>query len=104
MNAAAYTAVDKAEDEPELAYAVNAAAPGAMAEAAAAKGLPFLHISTDYVFDGTPGPGVARGRSDRAARRLRREQAGGRAGGRGGGPDHVILRTAWVFSATATTS
>ena len=55
INAAAYTAVDRAEAEPELAHAVNAAAPGAMARAAAARGLPFLHVSTDYVFDGAPG-------------------------------------------------
>ena len=55
INAAAYTAVDKAESEPEIARAVNAAAPGAMARAAARRGLPFLHISTDYVFDGAPG-------------------------------------------------
>ena len=55
INAAAHTAVDRAEAEPELAHAVNAAAPGAMARAAAARGLPFLHVSTDYVFDGAPG-------------------------------------------------
>lgn len=50
--AAAYTAVDKAETEQDLALAVNATAPGAIARAAAARGLPLVHVSTDYVFDG----------------------------------------------------
>ncbi|MDP1575194.1 MAG: sugar nucleotide-binding protein, partial [Cypionkella sp.] len=52
INAAAWTAVDKAETEEAAALIVNGDAPGAMARAAAARGLPFLHISTDYVFDG----------------------------------------------------
>ena len=99
INAAAYTAVDKAESEPEIARAVNAAAPGAMAQAAARRGLPFLHISTDYVFDGAPGRpwreddptgplGVY------GATKLAGEELVRAAGGR-----HAILRTAWVFSA-----
>jgi dTDP-4-dehydrorhamnose reductase len=102
INAAAYTAVDRAEEELELAHAVNAAAPGAMAEAATARGLPFLHVSTDYVFDGTPGrpwreddptgPLGAYGRS-----KLAGEQAVAAAGG-----PHVVLRTSWVFSAHGT--
>ena len=53
INAAGYTAVDKAESEPALAYAINGEAPGEMARAAAALGARFLHISTDFVFDGT---------------------------------------------------
>jgi dTDP-4-dehydrorhamnose reductase len=99
INAAAYTVVDRAESEPELANAVNAAAPGAMAKAAAERGLPFLHISTDYVFDGAPGrpwreddptgPLGVYGASKLAGETLVRAA---------GGP-HVILRTAWVFSA-----
>ena len=52
VNAAAYTAVDKAEDEPDLAHQINAVAPGIMASVAAKNSLPFIHISTDYVFDG----------------------------------------------------
>lgn len=99
VNAAAYTAVDRAEDEPDLAHAINATAPGAMAVAAAAKGMPFLHISTDYVFDGAPGRPW---REDDAtgplgvygASKLAGEQAVA-----GATPDHVVLRTAWVFSA-----
>ena len=53
INAAAYTAVDKAEEDEELAGLINGTAPGAMARAAAARDIPFLHISTDYVFEGT---------------------------------------------------
>jgi dTDP-4-dehydrorhamnose reductase len=53
VNAAAYTAVDKAEQERELAYAINAAAPGAMATAAAKAGIPFIHYSSDYVYAGS---------------------------------------------------
>lgn len=99
INAAAYTAVDRAEDEETLATVINGAAPGAIARAAAGRGLPFVHLSTDYVFDGsgsapfTPedetGPLNAYGRSKLAGEREIAD-----AGGR-----HVILRTSWVFSA-----
>ncbi|MBQ2259797.1 MAG: dTDP-4-dehydrorhamnose reductase [Loktanella sp.] len=99
INAAAYTAVDRAESEADLAMTVNGVTPGAMAVACAARGLPFLHISTDYVFDGSgiqpwhpadpTGPLGVYGRSKQAG-----EQAVRAAGGA-----HVILRTSWVFSA-----
>ena len=99
INAAAWTAVDRAEAEEAAALVVNGAAPGAMARAAAACGLPFLHISTDYVFDGTgdrpfapdhpTGPLGAYGRT-----KLAGEEAVRAAGGA-----HLILRTSWVFSA-----
>ena len=99
INAAAWTAVDGAEAEPARAMAVNATAPGVMAQACAARGLPFLHISTDYVFDGSGhapwrpdapcAPLNAYGRSKRAGEVAVRA-AGGRA---------AILRTSWVFSA-----
>lgn len=59
INPAAHTAVDKAESEPELALAINATAPGVLAEEAARIGAPLIHYSTDYVFDGSkPGPYV----------------------------------------------
>ncbi len=99
INAAAYTAVDKAEGDEATATLVNATAPGALARAAAAVGKPFIHISTDYVFDGsgdTPrhpdddtGPLGVYGRS-----KLAGEHAVHAAGG-----TFAILRTSWVFSA-----
>lgn len=99
LNAAAYTAVDKAEEDEATAEAVNAAAPGAMARAAAERGVPFVHISTDYVFDGAPGPAWA---EDAPTGPLsaygRTKLAGERAVAEAGGA-HAIMRTAWVFSA-----
>lgn len=99
INAAAYTAVDKAESEPELAMRVNADAPGAMARAAAARGLPFLHISTDYVFDGS---GAAPFRETDATGPLGvygESKLAGEARIAAAGGWHAILRTSWVFSA-----
>jgi dTDP-4-dehydrorhamnose reductase len=99
INAAAYTAVDQAESEPGIAQVVNAEAPGAMAHAAAQRGLPFLHISTDYVFDGS---GTRPWTEADAVAPLGVYGATKLAGERqvmaAGGPC-VILRTAWVFSA-----
>lgn len=99
INAAAYTAVDKAEEDEALATVVNGTAPTAMAEAAHKIEASFVHISTDYVFDGTgetpwqvtdaTGPIGAYGRS-----KLIGEQ-----GVRGAGGAFAILRTSWVFSA-----
>jgi dTDP-4-dehydrorhamnose reductase len=98
VNAAAYTAVDKAEAEPALAMAVNRDGAGALAAAAARLGVPFLHVSTDYVFDGrkespyveedAPSPLGAYGRS----------KCDGEAAVRGACPAGVILRTSWVYS------
>jgi dTDP-4-dehydrorhamnose reductase len=98
INAAAYTAVDKAEDEPALAHTVNGAAPGAMAEAAAAKGVPFLHVSTDYVFDGRPGRAWREDDPVGPLGAYGASKLAGEAAVAVAGPDHVILRTAWVFS------
>ncbi|WP_207283332.1 dTDP-4-dehydrorhamnose reductase [Pseudomonas sp. FW300-N2F2] len=98
INAAAHTAVDQAESEPERAFAINATAPGILAQAALDLGVPLIHYSTDYVFDGlkpapyteddTPNPLSVYGRS-----KLAGEHAIGQAGGQ-----HLILRTSWVFS------
>lgn len=97
VNPAAYTAVDKAESEPDLVSAINAAAPGELALAAAARGIPLVHFSTDYVFDGkksgaysetdAPNPLGVYG-----ATKLAGEQAIQRAG-----VSHLILRTSWVY-------
>lgn len=101
VNAGAYTAVDRAEDEPDLAFRVNAEAVQAMAVFAEEADVPLLHLSTDYVFDGTkaspyvesdaPDPASAYGRSkaagETAARSARR---------------HAVLRLGWMFSAHGT--
>ncbi len=99
INAAAYTAVDRAEAEEDLATQINGVAPGVMAKATAARALPFLHISTDYVFDGT---GYAPHRPDAACAPLNaygRSKLAGERAVRASGAQHVILRTSWVFSA-----
>lgn len=98
INATAYTAVDRAEREPEIAGAINGRAPGLMAEAAKAIGAGLIHYSTDYVFDGkkgqayteidTPNPLGVYGSS-----KLAGEQAIQEAGGA-----YLILRTSWVYS------
>ncbi|MBV9828167.1 MAG: dTDP-4-dehydrorhamnose reductase [Alphaproteobacteria bacterium] len=99
INAAAYTAVDRAETEPEAADAGNRAGPANLAAACHERGIPLIHISTDYVFDGSKtGPyreddpvsplgvyGTTKEAGDRAVRETL--------------PQHVIVRTAWVYSA-----
>ena len=102
INAAAWTAVDRAEAEEDAARRVNADAPGAMAAECAALGLPFLHVSTDYVFDGS---GARPWRADDPTGPLgaygRTKLAGERAVAAAGGA-HAILRTSWVVSAHGT--
>lgn len=99
INAAAYTAVDRAEDEEPLAHVVNADAPAAMAQACADLGIPFVTISTDYVFD---GQGTAPWQSDDATGPLGaygRTKLAGEDAVRAVGGCFAILRTSWVFSA-----
>ncbi|MCS4248388.1 dTDP-4-dehydrorhamnose reductase [Pseudomonas sp. BIGb0164] len=98
INAAAHTAVDLAESEPDAAFAINAIAPGVLAEEAKALGIPLIHYSTDYVFDGskpapyteadTPNPLGVYGQS-----KLAGEQAIAAVGG-----EYLILRTSWVYA------
>ncbi|MFL9672765.1 dTDP-4-dehydrorhamnose reductase [Pseudomonas marginalis] len=98
INAAAHTAVDQAENEADLAFAINATAPGVLAEEAKTLGSPLIHYSTDYVFDGskpgpyteadTPNPLGVYGQS-----KLAGEQAIAAVGGQ-----YLILRTSWVYS------
>ena len=81
INAAAYTAVDRAEQEPELAFAVNRDGPAHLAAACARLNIPLLHISTDYVFDGRKTGPTSRGRSGLAPGCLWPQQMGRRRGG-----------------------
>ena len=97
VNAAAYTAVDRAEDEPQAAFAVNRDGPAALARLCAAASVPLIHLSTDYVFDGmktgpyvendAPGPlnvyGASKLEGEIAVRRLNER--------------HIILRCSWIF-------
>ena len=98
VNASAHTAVDRAESEPELAFRINAEAPGRLAVACAARGIALLHFSTDYVFDGA-GTRPYREHDATAptgvygASKLAGEQAIAACGG-----PHLILRTAWVYA------
>ena len=98
VNASAHTAVDRAESEPDLAFRINAEAPARLAAVCATRGVPLLHYSTDYVFDGsgtrpyceddTTAPTGVYGAS---------KLAGEQAIAASGGP-HLILRTAWVYA------
>lgn len=102
IDIAGYTAVDKAESEPHQAHAINAIAPGILARYAAARGIPLVHVSTDYVFDGTkkdpytendaPNPLGVYGASKRA----------GEMAIMASGAPHLIFRTSWVISAVRT--
>ena len=102
VNPAAYTAVDRAEDEPELAFRINGDAPGVLARWSAERKVPIVHLSTDYVFDGkgekpwreddAPGPLSVYGKS-----KLQGEMALLAAGG-----PHLIVRTSWVYHRTGT--
>jgi dTDP-4-dehydrorhamnose reductase len=99
LNAAAYTAVDRAESEPQLAYAINADAPRVLAEEARARDALLVHYSTDYVFDGTkqepwteedaPNPLSVYGASKLAGERAIEAVAG----------EHLVFRTSWVYAA-----
>ncbi|MFN3438459.1 MAG: dTDP-4-dehydrorhamnose reductase [Acidovorax sp.] len=99
VNAAAHTAVDKAEGEPEFAHALNATTPGAIAQEAAKLGAWLVHYSTDYVFDGsgtrpwvetdTPAPLSVYGRTKLEGEQLIQQSCA----------QHLILRTSWVYAA-----
>jgi dTDP-4-dehydrorhamnose reductase len=99
LNAAAWTAVDKAETEEAAALVVNGAAPTAMARAAARRGLPLVQISTDYVFDGAGERAFRPGDATGPLGAYGRTKLAGEHGVRAAGGRHAILRTSWVFSA-----
>lgn len=99
INAAAWTAVDRAEGEEAAATVVNGDSPGAMARACAAKGIPFLHISTDYVFDGKGELPFTTDHPTAPLNAYGRSKLAGELAIRRSGARHVILRTSWVVSA-----
>jgi dTDP-4-dehydrorhamnose reductase len=98
INCAAYTAVDQAESEPDAAHAVNAVAPELLALATGARGIRLLHVSTDYVFDGSKSGFYAEGDPVAPLGAYGSSKEAGERGVRAANPDHVILRTAWVVS------
>jgi dTDP-4-dehydrorhamnose reductase len=98
INAAAYTAVDQAEDEPELAFRINAEAAGEAAAAARAVNAAILQLSTDYVFDGQARVPYKEDAATNPLSVYGASKLAGEDAVRAANPDHLILRTAWVYS------
>lgn len=101
VNAAAYTAVDRAEDEPSVARAVNATAVEALAVWASRRDVPLVHLSTDYVFDGRTGRRMREDDPPAPAGIYARTKLEGETAARSV-PRHIVLRTSWVFSSHGT--
>ncbi len=99
VNPAAYTAVDKAESEPELAMAVNGIAPGVMAEEAKRLGAAMIHYSTDYVFDGSKTSPYTEDDAPNPLNVYGRTKLAGEQAIQAAGISHLILRTSWVYGA-----
>jgi dTDP-4-dehydrorhamnose reductase len=97
VNAAAYTAVDRAESEPDLAMRVNAEAPGVLAEEARKLGALLVHYSTDYVFDGRKGAPYVEEDLTHPLGVYGRTKLAGEQNIRAAGCRHLIVRTAWVY-------
>lgn len=97
VNPAAYTAVDKAESEPELAYAVNGVAPGVLAEEARRCGAFLVHYSTDYVFDGSKTRAYLEDDETNPLSVYGKSKLAGEQAIRAVSVDHLILRTSWVY-------
>jgi dTDP-4-dehydrorhamnose reductase len=98
VSAAAYTAVDQAEDEPDRAFAVNGKGAGAVAAAAAEAGAALIHLSTDYVFSGDAAGEYAEVDATDPQNVYGRSKLEGEKAVAAANPRHVILRTAWVYS------
>lgn len=97
VNAAAYTAVERAETEPELAFRINAEAPAVLAEAAREMGTAMVHYSTDYVFDGAKGSPYVESDAPAPLNVYGRSKLAGEQAVAGAGISHLILRTSWVY-------
>jgi dTDP-4-dehydrorhamnose reductase len=98
LNCAAYTAVDRAETDAELAEQVNAIAPAILATETARRGVPIIHVSTDYVFDGTNGAPYTEADAVNPLGVYGRTKEMGESAVRTHNPKHAIIRTAWVVS------
>ena len=99
VNAAAYTAVDQAESEPELALAVNGVAPGILAEEAKRLGAALIHYSTDYVFDGSKGAPYTEDDEPRPINAYGRTKLAGERAIQAVDAPHLILRASWIYGA-----
>ena len=102
INASGYTAVDKAESEPDAAFALNHQAPAAFAAACAQAGVPFVHFSTDYVFDGTKSEPYVETDPVNPIGVYAASKAAGEAAVLAAGGPAVVIRTAWLYSAFGT--
>ncbi len=100
INSAAYTAVDKAETDQERAFALNRDGARMLAEAAARRGVPIIHISTDYVYDGLKSAPYVEDDAPAPVTVFGRSKLEGEAAIKAANPRHVILRTSWLFSPT----
>lgn len=98
VNAAAYTAVDKAESEPDVAKAINTYGPGYLASAAAARNIPFVHVSTDYVFDGRSEEPYCEDAPCSPQNIYGKTKLEGEIAALKANPKTIVIRTAWVFS------
>ncbi|QXI28840.1 dTDP-4-dehydrorhamnose reductase [Pseudomonas vanderleydeniana] len=98
INAAAHTAVDQAESEPDLAFAINATAPGVLAQEAADLGIPLIHYSTDYVFDGSKATPYTEDDETNPLSVYGRSKLTGERAIAAAHDQHLILRTSWVYS------
>jgi dTDP-4-dehydrorhamnose reductase len=98
INAAAYTDVDRAEGEEAMAFAVNAEAAGRIATETGSRGIPLVHISTDYVFDGCKGMPYVEEDTPAPLNAYGRSKLAGERGIRAGNQRHVILRSSWIYS------
>jgi dTDP-4-dehydrorhamnose reductase len=98
INAGAYTAVDKAESEPELAFTVNRDGPAALAEACQTIGAPLIHVSTDYVFDGSKRGAYVEEDPVNPASVYGASKEAGESAIRARLPAHVIIRSSWIYA------
>jgi dTDP-4-dehydrorhamnose reductase len=98
INAAAYTDVDRAESEESSAFAANAEAPSRLAAETGCRGIPLIHISTDYVFDGRKGAPYVEGDTVAPLNVYGRSKLAGEHAVRAANPQYIIIRTSWVYS------